>query len=481
MMPILVRPERRDKSDSLSSVREEESEDTHHRDDSGVEISQEPSARDGFRIILVHSSEATVPEVHAYKPSKEPVIVGRGGLDKFRFLRLGDSSLSKKHFQVLTLHGDVVLADLESRNGTFVNGRRVSPRTDVMLSDGDVIRCGESLMVVRFGKENDPVPSDSVLPGIAPGIARVRQRLRDAASLGGPLLIVGETGTGKEYAARKFHELRGLPAEGFIPLNCAQLDSLARSELFGVEKGAYTDAQASRTGLVAAAENGALFFDEIGELDLEAQAGLLHLLGDRTYRAVGSTKLVETNAQLIAATNVDLDEAVARGAFRLDLLARLRKAHQALVLPPIRERREDILAWFGRFVREAAAETNRAVPRFNAGAAESLLLYDWPENLRELRMTAAHALLALGTGDVINAAALPEKIAVVRAQARKEELLVLPLAPAPETSRTQLHDALRKTNGVVRRAADLLGIDRRKIYRLCEKYEVDPDSFRPKE
>ena len=169
----------------------------------------------------------------------------------------------------------------------------------------------------------------------------------------------------------------------FVTLNCAQLNrEMARSELFGQVRGAFTNALSTRPGVVGLAGEGALFLDEIGDLSLDVQAELLRFLEDGSHRALGSTDLRKSSVRVIAATNVDLDEAVHQGRFRRDLLARLRATNMPLTLPPLRERREDILGWTQLFFRLRGREPGTRT--WTAGALECLLLHPWQGNLREL-------------------------------------------------------------------------------------------------
>src|SRR5690606_39165419 len=190
-------------------------------------------------------------------------------------------------------------------------------------------------------------------PGVSSVAAQVRQRIRQLTDGTGHVLILGETGTGKERVARAI----GATTRSLVPQNCAELShELARSELFGHVRGAFRGATTSRVGLVELANEGALFLDEVGELALDVQAELLRFLEDGHYRPVGATELRHSSARVIAATNVDLDQAVARGGFRRDLLARLRASNRPLELPPLRERRDDIHGWSIRFLREVIGD-----------------------------------------------------------------------------------------------------------------------------
>jgi DNA-binding NtrC family response regulator len=290
----------------------------------------------------------------------------------------------------------------------------------------------------------------------------------------------------------------------FVTLNSAELSrELARSELFGHVRGAYTHATANRPGLVDKAGDGVLFLDEIGELSLDVQAELLRFLEDGSYRPVGSTELRHSNARVVAATHVDLDRAVQNNRFRRDLLARLRASNEPLELPPLRERREDILGWTQLFFRELAREPGTTP--WTVGALECLLLYPWTENLRELHRVVGHAAEqspAFPCGTEHLPAKLRAHRGTLRApagggpieeptpandpaprwdQPRSDPPRSDPPAidlPIPDPTRVEIEEALRKTAGRMRTAAQLLSIDRRKLYRLCDNFSIDYKLYR---
>jgi transcriptional regulator with GAF, ATPase, and Fis domain len=262
---------------------------------------------------------------------------------------------------------------------------------------------------------------------------------------------------------------------------------MARSELFGHVRGAFTNAVSTRPGLVDLAGEGALFLDEIGDLPLDVQAELLRFLEDGSYRALGSTDLRKSPARVVAATNINLDDAVHRGGFRRDLLARLRASNTPLTLPALRERREDILGWTQLFFRLRSRDPG-ARP-WTAGALECLLLFPWEENLRYLTSVVNHA--AEQTDELpFTPEHLPPAVRAHRTSLRTRAGMPhdeptpqqpTPQEPAPRQSdptRDEIVEALRQTGGRMRPAAQLLNVDRRKLYRLCERHSIDPDQYR---
>jgi DNA-binding NtrC family response regulator len=419
----------------------------------------------------------TPPTVHVVEG--KGLSIGRSGGDCE--VRIEDRKMSRRHARFERGIAGWHLQDLGSRNRGFVNGRGYGVGERVPLSDGAVVRLADTLAVFR----DAPLAFDDrhrspVFPGISSTAVAVRRRIEGLASATGHVLILGETGTGKERVARAIGETRA--PHPFVALNCAELTGeLARGELFGVVAGAYTGAR-PKPGLVDEAGEGVLFLDEIGELPLDVQADLLRFLEDGSYRPLGATELRRSNARLLAATNVDLDRAVHLGRFRRDLLARLRASHPPLELPALRDRREDILGWTQLFLREQDREPGDANP-WEVGALECLLLFPWPENLRELNRVVGHAA-AQADGFPCGKQYLSEEIRAVRTQLRPggDEPVQEPeaLPPRPDPTEAEIRETLTRVHGIARRAAADMGIDRRKLYRLCKRFGIDIESFREK-
>lgn len=450
----------------------------------------------GYYLSVVHREDGDRgPSIH--RVGETPFLIGRGPLGAEQGLVINDRGLSKKHVEFFCKLSAPWLRDRESRNGTFVDGRPVVPKSAVMLHPGSVVRAGSNVFVVRA----QPPPLDEgtelgkLLPGISAQAANVRARIAQLAKLKGPVLLLGETGTGKEYAAHALHRESGLKQGNFVAVNCALLTpGLAQSELFGSKKGGFTDAQ-ERDGLIAEAGGGTLFLDEIGELDPKVQAELLRFLQDGIYRRVGSSDDLRSSARIVGATHVNLKTAVAEGKFREDLEARLNSSGAPIHLAPLRERREDLPGWFGRFVEEMARELEeakelRTIPRsWTAGVTECLLLHDWPKNLRYLRVVAREAVLSALGETTITATHLPAEIAKTRAQARDSATASEPEEPANivvpkethpvELTREALIELLTRFEGNMKRAAEAATMERRSFYRFCKSLNVSPEDYRP--
>jgi len=287
-----------------------------------------------------------------------------------------------------------------------------------------------------------------------------------------PVLVVGETGTGKELIARALHrndeERR---SKRFYAQNCAAISStLLESELFGHEKGAFTGADRRKRGLFEIADGSTLFLDEIGEMSLDMQSRLLRVLQEKEVVPVGSTEPVPVDVRLVAATHRNLEDEVARGRFRNDLYYRLKVVR--LELPPLRERREDVPLLVEHFLHVAARERGgspKVLDRRDERVLKVLMDYPWPGNVRELE-NLVHRLVHLAAGDVITYETLVEETDLVR-QATNEARPVRPLDEVvEEVERAEIENALRMTENNRTQAAALLQINRRSLLRRLQKY-----------
>jgi len=382
------------------------------------------------------------------------------------------SEISRRHAEFRIDGPLVAVRDLGSRNGVFVNGARVQ---DAPVMPGDVVRCGEWIGVLVSEREGAPAFGE-IGPGWY-GSATLADAVEPARRLRAdlPIIVQGETGTGKEGTARAIHTWAGRRGP-FVAVNCAALPAeLAEAELFGYRKGAFTGADQTSTGLFRAAEGGSIFLDEILELPLALQPKLLRVLEERRVRAIGETRDVPIDARVIAATQEPLGEAVAAKRFRADLHARLDGL--TVVLPPLRTRREDILPLFLELLRQHAGGRPPAVePKL----AEALCLYDWPLNVRELVLLARRLLGLHAHESSLKKSHLPERM-LVRGTTCADGLAAADRsAPTPaagierrarratddDSEFDALIEALRQADGSVAKAAAIVGVSRARAYRL---------------
>ncbi|MBL8399049.1 MAG: sigma-54-dependent Fis family transcriptional regulator [Candidatus Accumulibacter sp.] len=316
--------------------------------------------------------------------------------------------------------------------------------------------------------------------GDSPAMVALRTRIARIADVQGahslpPVLIIGETGTGKELVARAFHYEGPRCSRPFIELNCAAIPAtLLESELFGHERGAFTDAKERRIGLLEAADGGTLFLDEVAEMDLALQAKLLKVIEDGRFRRIGSVHERQTDLRIVAATHQDLEERIRQGAFRADLYFRLRVLQ--VNVPPLREREGDALLLAGRFLDEFARRYRRGTLSFNPQAARAIAEHHWPGNVRELRNVVEQAvLLAVDSEIALQDLCLP--VRRVKSEAAADGTAVF-VAEKPDGStldrmeRDLLIQALTDAGHNVSRAARKLGISRDTLRYRMEKHRL---------
>lgn len=274
------------------------------------------------------------------------------------------------------------------------------------------------------------------------------------------VLILGASGTGKEYVAHRIHDLSQRRDRPFFALDCGAIPrDVAASEFFGHKKGAFTGADADKRGAFEIANGGTLFLDEVGNLSYEVQVQLLRALQERRIRPVGGTKEIDIDIRLVCATNENLEEAVSEGRFREDLYHRINEF--TIYMPKLSERGSDLFLFADLFIRHANEELNRNVEGFDSGAAEMLASHSWPGNLRELNNVVKRAVL-LTRGSQITTA----ELTLAMGQIRTDNVLQL---HDEDTERQRIITALQQTNGNKTKAARLLGVDRKTIYNKIEK------------
>jgi len=395
----------------------------------------------------------------------ERAVLGRSGEANARresaTLRLGlpDPHLSIEHAVVERSLGGWQVRDLGSKNGLSINGERLPQK---VLEDGDWIEIGETFLRFRTIKVA-PTTADDVTGSLSvvPTVEQALRRLADIAPSTVSVLLLGESGVGKEVAARMIHELSGRDGQ-FVAVNCAGLvETLAAATLFGHRRGAYTGAIDDRPGAIRTAHRGTLLLDEIADLPLATQGTLLRVLQEREVVPVGETAPVPIDVRFIAATHKDLEREVEAGRFRVDLYARL--AGLRVTLPPLRHRIEDL----GTLVAAALARHSpNAQLGVSPAAAWAMCRDRWPLNIRELDQAIA-AAAAVTDSSRITLDHLPEQVAsrapaAAVEVARREELIAL----------------LRTHRGNLAAVARALDTSRAQVHRLLRRFDLDPDAYR---
>jgi DNA-binding NtrC family response regulator len=319
------------------------------------------------------------------------------------------------------------------------------------------------------------------LVGAAPAFAAAIKNLPAIAKSDVSILITGDTGTGKELVARAAHYLSNRAAFPFVPLNCGSFpEGLMEVELFGHERGAFTDAHSSRRGLLAQAEGGTLFLDEVDTLPIKAQVDLLRFLQDRTYRVVGSSEERRANVRIFAASNAPLFHNATSGQFRLDLYYRL--CVFSIHLPPLRERPEDIPLLAKHFL-EKHTPANRPVPSLSPKALADLLLREWTGNVRELENAMVRGI-HLRQGDVIETGDLslpPRGVGIpasfAQGGAKLQDFRAMKREAIESFEKGYLTRLMAENHGNISMAAISSGKERRDLGRLLKKYHLNPKEF----
>lgn len=307
------------------------------------------------------------------------------------------------------------------------------------------------------------------LIGTSPSLEKILKQARAVAPTSATVLLIGENGTGKEMLARAIHEESQRAHTPFVAVSCAALpESLIESELFGHEKGSFTDAKQMRKGRFELADGGTLFLDEIGELTLPVQVKLLRVLQERAFERVGGGKTLMVDIRLIAASNSDLEKAVEAGNFRRDLYYRLNVV--PLALPPLRERQEDIPVLAAHFAAKAADKHGRPTSDLDPALLEALQEYEWPGNVRELE-NLMERLVVLSSGPQLGLEFLPEKMLRTLPDANTADETTLEGA-VTALKRNLIRNALKSENGNKVNAAKRLGISRSYLHRLINEYDL---------
>jgi two-component system, NtrC family, response regulator AtoC len=323
----------------------------------------------------------------------------------------------------------------------------------------------------RLREELEKKYSFENMIGASPAMQRVFEAIRRVADSNTTVIIRGESGTGKELIARAIHYHSSRRKGPFISVNCAAIpETLVESELFGHEKGAFTGATAAHTGKFEAANGSTMFMDEIGAIPLPVQSKLLRVLQERKFERLGGNRTIETDVRLVTATNEDLETKIKKGEFREDLYFRINVF--PIMVPPLRERREDIPLMLDHFLKVYSKDRAGGPKRFEASAMDALTLYPWKGNVRELENMVQTLLLTVD-GEVIKKEDLPSSVTCVGTAVPFIADDNLPLDRAVENyERELIRIAIEKANGVKSQAAEILGIDRNRMKYLTRKYNL---------
>jgi len=430
-------------------------------------VLQEYFTRAGFDVTTVNSAEDALSHVKSEEYDcllTDMRMPGIGGMGLLKQLKEHQSEMP---VVMMTAFGTVDSAVEALKSGAFHFVKKPFKLMELkaivnQAAEVSKVRRENRLLREQLQKKH----SFANIIGRSKSMQDVFARIRMVADSPSSVLITGGSGTGKELVARAIHFSGQFSESSFVAVNCSAIpEALLESELFGHVRGAFTGAHATRRGLFKEAENGTLFLDEIGDLNMAVQAKLLRVLQEKVVRPVGSDKSYPVKTRIIAATNKDLEIAVKQNAFRQDLYYRL--AVIPIHLPNLRDRREDIPLMIAHFSEKFSKEQGKPLKTFTAEAIDLMMRYEWEGNVRELE-NLVERLVVLTPKQDLGVNDLPERITGKCAAVRKR------FVSLKEMEKKYIEDVLRYTGGNKLRSSDILGINRRTLYRKMEKMEI-PD------
>ncbi|MEE8627286.1 MULTISPECIES: sigma-54-dependent transcriptional regulator [Methylobacterium] len=418
----------------------------------GFSVETHGDAESALRAVLADPPGVVVTDVR---------LPGLDGLGLFSALQEADPELP---VILITGHGDITMAVRAMRAGAYDFLAKPYPAETLVASVRRALERRKLVIENRSlrSRLDAAVAEDPAFLGVSPAITRLRQFVREVAEADVDVMVLGETGSGKEVVASALHRWSRRAKGNFVAMNCGALpDTVVESELFGHEAGAFTGALKKRVGRIAHADGGTLFLDEIESMALTIQVKLLRVLQERVVEPLGTNAVQPVDMRVVAATKIDLGQAAAQGTFRDDLYYRLNVV--SVTIPPLRERREDVALLFEHFLRKAAARFNREPPPVTPSIREHLSRHDWPGNVRELGHFAERCALGLNpTGPAVPE---PAKAATLAEQMDRHE-------------RGLIRDELIMAGGDVRVAAEALGTPRKTLYDKIARHGLDPNDYR---
>ncbi len=428
--------------------------------------------REGYEVAFAASGEEGLNEVRARGADVVVTDLVMHGIDGMTVLAEAHAIDPAIQVIVVTGHGTVESAVDAMQKGAFnyllkpINLNELRAVVASALEKRGLVRRAQELeerLDERYGFEG--------LVGNSASMREIYSVMRRVAPTNATVLILGETGTGKELVAKAIHQNSPRKVRPFVALNCAALSrDILESELFGHEKGAFTGAVAAREGLFEYADGGTLFLDEVADMPMETQVKLLRVLEDGDIRRVGSNESIQVDVRVIAATNRDIGPAVDDGRFRHDLYYRLKVV--TLKLPPLRERPEDIPMLLDHFLREFREQYQKPALQISPDTRRVLVRYTWPGNVRELR-NCVENMVVMSTKDTLEIADIPDHIHAVPADRTRPVGVVAPMSLVAAEEQL-IRDTIDLTRGNRVEAAKLLGIGERTLYRKLRALGIQP-------
>ncbi len=434
-------------------------------------------ADEGYEVLTAGSGEDALKIIEEELPNLVLLDIWLPGMDGIEVLKAIRSNYPQIRVVMISGHGTIETAVKATKLGAFDFIEKPLSLENVILVANhalDMIRLEEENVLLR-----EKIHNEYELTGNSPAIVELKEVIALVAQTNAWILIMGENGTGKELVARSLHRRSKRAEKPFVEVNCAAIpEELIESELFGHEKGAFTGATAKKRGKFDLAHEGTLFLDEVADMSLKAQAKILRILQEKKFERVGGNTFIMTDVRVLAATNKDLETEMETGRFRQDLFYRLNVI--PLVIPPLRERKEDIPALVECFLRDFAVKEGEAPKRLSDDAINVLLRHSWPGNVRELK-NIIERLVIMTPSDVITAKDIPalgmgidkipeEPCVPISADSYREAKM--------DFERQFLVKKLKEFNGNISRTAEAIGLERSNLHRKIKSYgiEVKEDS-----
>ena len=424
----------------------------------------------GFDVRLFHQAEDALPELDATWSGVVVCDIRLPGMDGHELLARVQQIDPHLPVVLITGHGDIAMAVQAIHNGAYDFIEK--PFSADRLVDTVRRALEKRLLTLENRVLKEELDAHNALGpriiGKTAAIQALRRTITHVADTDADILIVGETGTGKELVARSLHEQSRRRDRNFVAVNCGAVpENLIESELFGHERGAFTHAESRRIGKFEHAQGGTVLLDEVESMPLPAQVRLLRVLQERSVERLGSNEPVALDIRVVAATKIDLQQASARGDFRDDLYYRLNVV--TLEVPPLRERREDIPLLFQHFLLVAAARYGKEAPALPRERVQALMAHGWPGNVRELRNAAERCVLLgdacgfdfdnpTGMGQTLQPMTLPEQVEVFE--------------------RSLIEQALADSGGIIKVTMERLGLPRKTLYDKMQKFGLDKSQFK---
>ena len=425
---------------------------------------------EGYSVISAESGEAAMKLIQKEQPDAiflDVMLPKKDGLSILREIKATHSDID---IIMISGHATLGMAVDATKAGAYDFLEKPLQKEKILLILNHLFE--NKRIKDRYHRLKMEVRDEYQIMGISPGIEQLKEQLHKVASTDSKVLIQGESGTGKELAAWAIHEWSERRTQPFIKMNCAAIpEELTESELFGYEKGAFTGANETRDGKFSQADMGTLFLDEIADMSLNVQTKVLRVLQDGNFERVGGKETLSVDVRVVAATNKNLEDLVSEGKFRDDLFYRLNVL--PINIPPLRERKEDILILIDHFITRYCTKNNRKPVEITDTALQKLQAYLWPGNIRELQ-NMVERLVIMTSGNSITEKELPHYFFESQKVVSTGDLESLTLKAFREnTDREYIKSTLQQCQGNVSEAARILGVERTNLHKKMKSLGID--------